>query len=194
MTNAYPYSFKNIFLKFAIASSIGFGSSLAVAPVFAADEVYKPRTPSCKRGHAWDRRKGKCVKARKSSNLTDNNIYEVARNLAYETRYDEAISILKLAKNQNDPRILNYLGYSTRKSGNVEKGLMYYQAALKINPDYTLARSYMGEAYMQLGNVSAAKAQLAEIKLRCKGSCPEYVALENKILGKKPVKNTNATW
>ncbi len=192
MSNAYPYCSLNPILKIMVAAGIGLGGT--VVPAFAAGEGSTSTTPSCKRGHAWDKRKKKCVKAKKSSNLSDENIYQVARNLAYETRYEEAISILKLAKNQADPRILNYLGYSTRKSGNVQKGLTYYQAAIKANPDYTLARSYMGEAYLQLGDVKAAKVQLAEIKLRCKGTCPEYTTLEDKILGKKPAKKSHATW
>jgi tetratricopeptide (TPR) repeat protein len=181
------------FLNIMLAASIGLAGSLVPNVAHSADEG-SSSTPSCKRGHAWDKRKSKCVKVKKSSNFTDENIYEVARNLAYETRYDEALVILRLAKDQSDPRILNYLGYSTRKSGDVKKGLTYYQAAIKADPNYTLARSYMGEAYLQLGDRSAAYAQLAEIKLRCKGSCPEYTALENKILGKKPAKNTQGTW
>lgn len=173
-----------------IASTIGFGGAFAPAPGYAAGGGASTTTPTCKRNHAWDKRKRKCVRVKKSSNLSDQNIYEVARNLAYGKRYDEAITILKLAKNQNDPRILNYLGYSTRKSGDVKKGLAYYRAAIKADPNYTLARSYMGEAYLQLGDKKSAMIQLSEIKARCTGACPEYAALETQING-QPAK---ATW
>lgn len=147
-------------------------------------------TPTCKKNFVYDKHKLKCVKADKSSNLDDDNLYEAARDLAYAKRYEEALNVLKLASNKKDPRILNYLGYTTRKTGDVKKGLTYYQAAIDINPDYTLARSYMGEAYLQLGDVANAKLQLKEIKLRCKGACPEYAALESQIKG-QPKK---ATW
>ena len=68
--------------------------------------------------------------------------------------------ILSLAADKTDPRILNYLGYSHRKAGRVTVGLGYYQEALRHDPDYTLVREYMGEAYLQQGNVEAAKEQL----------------------------------
>ncbi len=150
------------------------------------------KAPSCKRRHVWDKRRKKCVRARRSSQLSDDNIYEAGRELAYSKRYEEAITVLKLAKNQQDPRILNFLGFSTRKSGDVEKGLGYYRAAIKANPDYTLARSYMGEAYLQLGDRKNALAQLVEIKARCAGVCPEYSVLKAAIEGKKL--KSKATW
>ena len=146
-------------------------------------------TPTCKRSYVWDKKKGKCVKVKRSSNLTDDNLYEAGRDLAYAKRYDEAIAVLNLAKNQQDPRILNYLGYSTRKTGKVREGLAFYRAAIAINPNYTLARSYMGEAYLQLGDRKNAELQLAEIKARCVGECPEYAALETAPAG-QPAKTT----
>ena len=129
----------------------------------------------------WDKKKKKCVKQEKSSNLSDDNLYEAARDLAYHGRYDEAVTVLKLAQNQNDPRILNYLGYSTRKMGNVEKGLTYYRAALAVNPNYTLAREYMGEAFLQLGQTDKALEQLSAIERICGTNCREYAMLKDQI-------------
>ncbi len=139
------------------------------------------KTPTCKRNKVWDKRKKRCVRVKKSSALDDDNIYEVARDLAYHKRYDEAINVLNLAENQNDPRILNYLGYSNRKLGRVEKGLTFYRAALKADPDYTLVMEYMGEAFLQLGQVNKAREQLAEIEKRCGVDCREYALLDEQI-------------
>lgn len=163
-----------------VAISINYSS-----PAWSAGSSGSSTVPSCRRGLAWDKRKGKCVRVRRSSNLSDNNIYEVARDLAYNKRYGEAIDILKMAQNQNDPRILNYLGYSTRKSGDVEKGLTYYQAAIEADPDYTLARSYMGEAFLQLNKIDEAREQLAEIGERCGVDCREFKILKEKIAAHK---------
>ena len=82
-----------------------------------------------------------------------------------------------MAADKTDPRILNYLGYSHRKSGRIQVGLGYYQEALRINPDYTLVREYLGEAYIQLGDVASAKNQLSEIEKRCGTGCKEYTVL-----------------
>ncbi|MEP0943904.1 MAG: tetratricopeptide repeat protein [Rhizobiaceae bacterium] len=185
---------KQFVVKILVGSGVLLSLLAAPVPSFAAGDgggsSSTTVTPTCKKKHVWDKHKRKCVAAKKSSSLDDDNLYEAARDLAYAKRYDEALTVLNLASNKRDPRILNYLGYATRKSGDVKKGLTYYQAAIDINPDYTLARSYMGEAYLQLGDVANAKAQLKQIKLRCKGACPEYAALKSQINGKAKT----ATW
>ena len=101
--------------------------------------------------------------------------------LAMAGSYGEAIEVLSMATDKTDPRILNYLGYSHRKSGRIQVGLGYYQEALRINPDYTLVREYLGEAYLQLGDVASAKNQLNEIEKRCGTGCEEYTELSKQI-------------
>lgn len=177
-TNNLKSKFTAAVLGGAVLLTAGFGMQTTA---IAAGESSTTTIPSCKKGFVYNKRKKKCVKLKKSENLSDDNIYLAARDLAYSKRYAEAIEVLKMAKNQNDPRILNYLGYSTRKSGDVEKGLFYYQAAIKIDPDYTLARSYMGEAFLQLNQPEKARTQLAEIAQRCGTTCREYSILEKKI-------------
>jgi len=139
-------------------------------------------TPSCKKGKMWDKKKKKCVKVKKKSGLTDDNLYEVARDFAYNNRYEDALNVLSLVADQADPRILNYRGYATRKLGRVEEGLTYYQAALAVDPTYTLAREYMGEAFLQLGKVDKALEQLAAISSICGVNCREYTLLEKQIV------------
>ena len=92
----------------------------------------KETTAQCSPGKVWDKKVRKCVA--KSSLRDDDSIYEAGRDLAYAGRYDEAIDVLTLARNKADPRVLNFLGYSHRKSGRVEVGLGYYQEALLANP------------------------------------------------------------
>jgi len=154
-------------------------SPMALVPAFSAGDSGNDATPECEAGKVWDKEKGKCVP--KSAALDQNDIYETGRKLALAGRYGEAIEILSLAADKSDPRILNYLGYSHRKQGRVDVGLGYYEEALKANPDYTLAREYMGEAYIQKGDLASAKGQLAEIEKRCGTSCDEYAALAKQI-------------
>jgi len=140
-----------------------------------------PTVTKCKRGEVWDKNKQKCVPAQRGS-VDDDSLYEAGRDLASFGRYEEAIRVLELAENHNDPRILNYLGYPNRKIGNIELGMKYYQAALEIKPDYTLVREYLGEAHLQTGDVAAAKQQLVEIGRLCGGdSCKEYKELAAQI-------------
>lgn len=147
-------------------------------PVLAADSGGSS-VPTCPKGQVYDSGKKKCVS--KQSRLDDKDIYENGRALALAGRYDEAISVLVMAKDKTDPGILTYLGYAHRKSGRIGVGLGYYQEALRHNPDYTLVREYMGEAYLQQGNVAAAKEQLSEIEKRCGKGCEEYALLARQI-------------
>ncbi|MEL7230787.1 MAG: tetratricopeptide repeat protein, partial [Pseudomonadota bacterium] len=153
--------------------ALGMGALAVNTTARAASDSSTSTTPTCKASMVWDKRKRKCVKA-KSSSLSDDNIYEAARDLAYHNRHEEALTLLAMADNKSDPRILNYMGYSTRKLGRIEEGLTYYRAALKADPDYTLVREYMGEAFLQLGKVDKAREQLAEIEKRCGTDCREY--------------------
>lgn len=136
--------------------------------------------PQCAAGKVYDKRTKKCV-AQKSGAVDDDTLFWSGRQLAEKGDYEEAIKVLSLARNKSDPRILNYLGYSHRKAGRVLVGLGYYEEALRIDPDYTLVREYLGEAHLQLGDVAAAKGQLAEIEKRCGTACEEYRELAEQI-------------
>ena len=135
---------------------------------------------TCPKGKVLDKKTKTCKDAARGA-VDDDSLYAYGRALAHEGRYGEAITILSLAADKTDPRILNYLGYSHRKAGRVTVGLGYYQEALRHDPDYTLVREYMGEAYLQQGNVEAAKEQLTEIEKRCGKGCEEYAELAEQI-------------
>jgi tetratricopeptide (TPR) repeat protein len=60
-------------------------------------------------------------------------------------------------KNQEQARVLNLIGYNTRKLGEVDKGLDYYHKALALDPNYLLAREYLGEGYLQKGDLASAR-------------------------------------
>ena len=128
---------------------------------------------SCKKGEVWVKAKKKCLKAQ-AGILPDEDFYQQGRALAKEGEYDWAIAVLAAVQNQQDPRVLNYTGYSHRKAGRLEIGIVYYQKALAIDPDFNLAREYLGEGYVAAGRLDLARAQLAEIATRCGAGCEEY--------------------
>lgn len=136
---------------------------------------------NCRVGLVYNPKTKKCEQPQEGMLYDDDSLYLAGRALARAGRYDEAIKLLTLAKDKTDPRILNYLGYSHRKAGRVVVGLGYYQEALLNNPDYTLVREYMGEAYLQLGQVDKAREQLGEIEKRCGKGCSEYAQLADQI-------------
>jgi tetratricopeptide (TPR) repeat protein len=141
-----------------------------------------PTSQSCKSGEIWDKQKKKCVRAQ-SGLFDDDTLYEAGRELAYAGRYDEAIAILMLAKDRSDPRILNYLGFSHRSAGRIQTGLGFYRKAIRRDPDYVLARSYMGQALILIGDRPGAVAELAEIGKRAGKRNWPYRALAAALSG-----------
>lgn len=115
-----------------------------------------------------------------SAKLRDAELFYAGYWLAKTGRYAEALGYLTLAKDKTD-RVLTYIGFATRKLGDVEAALPFYAQAIALNPNYSVARAYLGEAYLTRGEPLKAKAQLAEIETRCGATCAEYADLARHI-------------
>lgn len=115
--------------------------------------------------------------AARDSNLTK------AQDLIGAEQYAEAIPLLKkvVANDTRNADAFNYLGYSHRKLGDTEKALEYYAIALKIEPEHLGANEYMGELYLELGNVAKAEERLAVLDEACFFGCEEYTELKELI-------------
>lgn len=136
-------------------------------------------TMDCPAGQVYDKSTKKCVA--KSSALDTETLFEAGRSLAYAGKYDEAISVLRLAEGRKQPGIYNMLGYAHRKKGRLLIALGYYEEALRLDPDHVLTREYLGEAHLQMGDLAAAREQLGEIAKRCGTGCAEYAELDRHI-------------
>ncbi len=115
-----------------------------------------------------------------AAQLSDSDIFYAGYWMARLGQYDQAIAYLSLAK-VPDARTLTYLGFATRKSGNVDKAFAYYEKALALDPNFVVARAYLGEAYITVGNMQAARDQLSEIARRCGANCAAYDELARHI-------------
>ena len=122
----------------------------------------------------------KCVPV-ESGILPDEDLYQYGRALAKAGHYEWALQVLAAVQNQNDPRVLNYTGYSNRKAGRLEIGITYYRKALAIDPNFVLAREYLGEGYVAAGRIDLAKLELNEIKTRAGTGSEEYQDLSKAI-------------
>ncbi len=108
--------------------------------------------------------------------------YVAAEALVKEEKFAEAITALEALPKQDDPRVINYIAFSTRKLGDTAKAIELYGKALEIAPEFTLAREYLGEAYLQAKDMEKAKEQLAEIEKLCGNQdCEEYKDLAEDI-------------
>lgn len=136
---------------------------------FAASDDAPPKptntTKSCKGVKVWDPATQKCVTP-KDASLDGNGLYDAARELAYAGRYDDAQAVLIAMPDQSDDRVLTYWGFTHRKLGNLELANLFYARAIERNPDNILARSYMGQGFVEEGRIDDAIAQWHEIKDR----------------------------
>ena len=150
-------------------------SSLAVP-----DSTPAPKDPGPKvKAKGKSKAKGKVKQ--KDSRLDQDQVYSVAYWQAKGGEYAAALATLRTAENQNDPRIQTMIGFTLRKLGHVDEAMGYYQRVLAAYPDRTTTRQYLGEAFLQIGDVARAREQLAEIASRCGVACEDYQLLAAEI-------------
>lgn len=103
--------------------------------------------------------------------------------LINEEQYEQAIVELDKAL-RDDPEnadMLNLMAYSHRKLGHFEIALKYYQQALGIEPEHRGANEYLGELYLQMGQLEKAEERLQVLDDECFFGCDEYDELEEAI-------------
>ena len=150
------------------------------SPSYAFDFWNWGKPKKCPSGTAWSKEEKKCVAIKKGS-LSDEDLARAGRALALNGHYRDAIKVLAMASNANDPAVLTYLGYSQRKLGNIDLGISLYKKALDIDPDNVDTREYLGEGYVSKGELDLAWLELVEIEKRCGTTCVEYRALEKAL-------------
>ena len=104
-----------------------------------------------------------------------------------EKRYKKAFKLLLVSnkKKPNNPDILNYLGFTSRKLGEFKKGENYYLEGLAIEPNHVGINEYLGELYVVTNRIELAKERL-NVLTNC--NCEEYNELKEIIEGTKKSK------
>ena len=109
--------------------------------------------------------------------------YERAVKLIEAADYGAAVRILEKAnrKESGNADVLNMLGYAHRKLGRMETALGFYQEALAIEPRHLGANEYLGELYLETGELGKAEERLAELVAACPSGCEEREELAEAI-------------
>ena len=81
----------------------------------------------------------------------------------------------------NNPDVLNLIGFSLRKTGHADQALDFYNKALALKPDHLGANEYLGELYLQLGDIANARRQLARLDHLCAYGCAQREELSRWI-------------
>ena len=146
---------KQLFTAFVLSAAV-----FAAAPVFAAgEEPFKPA-------------------------VSEDADFKAGRAAIEAQDWKKAIAALeRSARKYNDePAVHNWLGYSWRKSGNLDRAFRHYNTALRLDPNHRGANEYIGEAYLLKKDVANAEKHLKALERICSGrACEEYQDLEKSI-------------
>ena len=109
---------------------------------------------------------------KRAGKLEKKENIEKARKL-----YTQAFSKFEKAykSDKKNPDILNYLGFTSRKTGNFEQAEKFYLKGLSIKPNHNGINEYLGELYVQTNRIDKANERLEVLK-SC--NCKEYGELE----------------
>jgi Flp pilus assembly protein TadD len=148
---------QSILASAALLASLGLAPALVPAPALAVDNMESSDAPD----------------------LTSVRAKIKAQD------YAAALAELRdLAEDTQQADVYNLLGFTLRKTGDFKTSLTYYTKALELQPDHKAAREYLGELYVQTGNMEKAKEQLAILTKLCPGGCEEREDLQKAISAK----------
>ena len=110
--------------------------------------------------------------------------YRAAREMILAGNYQAGIAAMHALGHDEHPDVANYIGYANRKMGNYEQSKIWYEAALKADPNHTRTWSYYGMWQMEQGNRLKAEDFLEKVNVLCgTTACEEYRQLKAVIDG-----------
>src|SRR5436190_13929774 len=77
--------------------------------------------------------------------------------------------------------VYNLMGFSLRKTGDTKQAYTFYRKALDFDPQHKGALEYLGELYVETGQIDKARENVAALKKLCPAGCEELADLEKTI-------------
>ena len=150
---------------------VGGGAGLTSAYAAGSDEPSSPPKSDT------STKKGK----KKSSSVSDPKFLAAYRT-AYTTIYDNhdytgAIGQLKSLKRDDVADVANLIGYSYRKLGDYQSSKVYYELALKDDPNHVRTWQYYGLWQLEQGNREQAQYHLNKLASLAGTDSSEYRSL-----------------
>ncbi len=117
---------QSILTGMTLVVGLGLAPALMPAPAFAVDNI----------------------------ELTDAPDLTSVRAKIKSQDYAAALAELRdLAEDTQQADVYNLLGFTLRKTGDFKTSLTYYTKALELQPDHKAAHEYLGELYVETGNI-----------------------------------------
>jgi tetratricopeptide (TPR) repeat protein len=162
-----------------------FSLALLAAPMFASVCVAGgDPTPTSSPPPANDSKPSAKVK-KKTSEIrpgVEDAAFVQGYRVAYATIYDRsdyaaAIGQLKSLGHDDNAAVANLLGYSYRKLGDYKVSQLWYERALKADPDHVKTWQYYGLWQVEQGNRDQAQYHLSRIAALAGTGSEEYRSL-----------------
>ncbi|WP_426611868.1 tetratricopeptide repeat protein [Bradyrhizobium sp. McL0616] len=160
----------------------GGGGSVSSTDPYAgaySDQKAQPAPTYPHRSGTKATQKGK--KANNQSSIDDPAFaagYRVAYDSIYQRNdYATAIEQLRALGHDDHPNVANLIGYSYRKLGDYKQSQVWYERALKVDPNHVLTWQYYGLWQLEQGNREQARYHLSRIAAICGTDCEEYKSL-----------------
>jgi tetratricopeptide (TPR) repeat protein len=120
-------------------------------------------------------------KGDKSSGIDEDRFiqgYRTAYAAIYDrNEYTSAIEQLKALGHDDRADVANLIGYSYRKLGDYKVSQLWYERALKADPNHVRTWQYYGLWQIEQGNRDQAQYHLNRIGKICGTGCAEYRSL-----------------
>ena len=120
------------------------------------------------------------MKGKKTGSSGRNTDLTMAERTGVEQIVEKVV-----AQDNRNADAFNWLGYASRKSGNLDAAFKYYDSALAIDPKHRGVHEYLGEAYLMAKNLGKAEEQLATLAKLCNSTCEEYKDLQQAVVSYK---------
>ena len=99
------------------------------------------------------------------------------------------VELRTVADTHQHADVYSLMGFSLRKTGDFPTALTYYKKALDFDANHKGAREYLGELYVETGDLSKAREQLAVLEKLCPQGCEEREDLEKALASAPPKTN-----
>jgi tetratricopeptide (TPR) repeat protein len=171
----------------AIAAAALLVTAVGMKPLYAAGTDNPPPVDDGKKkekkGSMIEQQEQQLAQAKAQAEFLRG--YRAARQLILAGHYQAGIAALHALDHDEHPDVANYIGYANRKMGNYDQSKVWYEAALKADPNHTRTWSYFGMWHAEQGNRLKALDNLQKVNLLCGNtSCEEYRQLKDVIDGK----------
>lgn len=146
--------------KYAVLSAIGLSAAFAAFTAISTQQAF-------------------AVDNLESTDAPD--LTAVRAKIAAEDYAGALAELRDLAEDNQQADVYNLMGFTLRKTGDFRTSLTYYTKALELQPDHKAAHEYLGELYVETGQLGKAEEQVATLKHLCPAGCEELADLQKAI-------------